>query len=141
METFSDLSSLISTCYAHQSEEEANSIRVPRARTGNSGNQHDEGDPLHDSEQEGNQVHPHRLPADASHHSHRRHLAKEINAIIKSSTPAPTGGSTGLNRCSRWKGDKPADGPTLPTGGGVTVAGNTANAWVAAEKTAQIVSD
>ena len=52
METFSgsDLSALISIRYAHQSEEEANSVRIARARTGNSDHQTNESEP----EQEGN---------------------------------------------------------------------------------------
>lgn len=117
--------------YAHQSEEEANSVRIARTRTGISDD---------DSEQEGNQVHPHRPPADASHDTQRRRLAKEINEIIKASTTGTTGESTGLNRRSRWGAEKPAAGSTLPAGGVVTVTGNTANAQLAARKTAKDVS-
>ncbi len=51
-ETFSgsDLSTLISIHYAHQSEEEANSVRIAWAQTGNSDHQTNESEP----EQEGN---------------------------------------------------------------------------------------
>jgi len=105
LEMFSDLSTLISIRYAHQSEEEANSVRIVRARPGTEsldcqGNEDD-------SEQ---QVHPHRPPAHASHDSQRRCLAKEINEIIKASTTASAGESTGLNRRARWKMDKLAAG-------------------------------
>lgn len=66
-------------------------MRIPQVRTGSSD---------HDSEQEENQVHPHRpVPVDASHDSQRRRLAREINEIIKASAES-TGGSTGLNRRS-----------------------------------------
>jgi len=53
-ETFSDISALVSIRYAHQSEEEANSVRIARARTENLGHQANESDP----EQEGNQLCP-----------------------------------------------------------------------------------
>jgi hypothetical protein len=128
---------LIGIRYAHQSEEEANSVRIARAQTGNLDSQGNEGDPHHDSEEE---VHPHRPPANASHDSQRRHLAKEINEIIRASSAVSTGESTGLNRRSRYTMDKLAAGSTLPAGGVVSATGNTANAQLAARQTAQAVS-
>jgi len=89
LETLSDLSSLIGIHYAHQSDEEAKSVCITWARN--------EGDPHHDSEQEGSQVHAHRPQADPAHDSQRRHLAREINKIINASTAASPGKSTGLN--------------------------------------------
>ena len=145
VEAFSDLSTLISIRYAHQSEEEENSVRIARAWTGSSDRESNEGGPHHDSEKDGNRIHPHRPPADAPHDSQRRHLAKEINAIIKASTEVSTGESTlaGLNRRARWNTDKLAGGsePTLQAGGRVTATGNTANAQMAARKSAQDVRD
>ena len=134
---FSDLSTLISIRYAHQSEEEANSVCIPRARTGSLDSQGNEGDPHHDSEED---VHPHRPPANASHDSQRRHLAKEINEIIRASSAVSTGESTGLNRRSRYTMDKLAAGSTLPASGIVTATGNTANAQLAARHSAKEVS-
>lgn len=133
LETLSDLSSLISIRYAHQSDEEAKSVRVAWARN--------EGDPHHDLEQEGSQVHAHRPQADPARDSQRRHLAREINEIINASTAAASPGeSTGLNRRVRWSMEKLAAGSTLPAGGVVAATGNTANAQLAARQTAQAVS-
>jgi len=134
-ETFSDISTLISVRYAHQSDEEANSVRIARARAGSSDSQGSEGDP-----EQGNQHHPHRPPADAPHDSQRRHLAKEINEIIKASAAVPIGKSTGLNRFARWNMEKLAAGSTLPVDGVVKVTGNTFNAQNTARDIAQVVS-
>lgn len=139
-ETFSDLSTLISIRYAHQSEEEASSVRIARVQT-ESSDYHDNKDDSNDnSVKEEAQFHPHRPPAVASHDSQRRRLAKEINGIIKASMAVTTGSSTGLNRCARWSTDKLAAGSTLLDDGIVTVTGNTANAQLVARQTAQGVS-
>jgi len=132
---------LIRIRYAHQSEEEANSVHIARARTGSSHYQGNEGD----SEQEENHHHhPHRPPENDPHNSQRRHLAKEINEIIKASTGTAvcTGESTGLNRLAWWKTEKLAAGSTIPadSNGVVTVTGNSANARLAAQKTTLGVS-
>ena len=141
-EIFSDLSALISVCYRHQSEEEANAVRIARAQTttatyqGKAG-----GEPHIDSEQEGVQVQhePHR-PQAASQDSERRQLAKKINCIIKASMEdSAAGNSTGLNRRARWNMEKLAAGSTLAAGETVTVTGNSANSQAAAQKAAQAV--
>lgn len=144
LETFSDLSALISVRYAHQSEEEAKSVRIMRAQTQGPNYHSNQSGPHNGSEEEGDQLHPHRPPAVASHDSQRRHLAKQINEIIKASTAVSTGDSTGLGRRARWSTDKLAAGsmPTLthPDGGIATATGNAANAQLAAGQTAQMVS-
>ena len=134
---------MIKIRYAHQSEEEAKSVRISRAQSGSSDYQSIEGDP----EQEENRLHPHRPPADATCDSQRQHLAKEINDIIKASAIVSIGESTGLNRRARW-GEKLAAGSTIParpmgTSSVTSVSpatGNTANAQLAARETAQGVS-
>jgi hypothetical protein len=140
LETFTDLSSLISVRYAHQSKEEVNSVCIAWAWAWSLGHQGNEDNPHHNSEQEGNHVHPHRPSADALCDSQRRHLANEINKIINVSTAVSTGESMGLNRRVRWSMDKLASGSTLSAGGAVAAIGNTANAQLAARQTAQVVS-
>lgn len=139
-EIYSDLSGLINIRYGHQSEEEASAVRVARAR---SGSQHDKGGnsssnlSQSDLEQEGLQDQP--RPMAVAQDTERRQLAKKINDIIKASTAASAGESTGLNRRARWNTDKLAAGSTLPAGGAITATGNTANAQATARKAAQAV--
>lgn len=133
LEALSDLPSLISIRYAHQSEEEANSVRTARTRVGVSVHQGNEGDP----ETEENLTHPHRPPADVTQDSERRHIAKEINEIIKASTVVFTGESTGMSRRARWGMEKPAAGSAVPVDSVVTATGNSANARLAARQSAR----